>query len=173
MLIYSQQEWKCWNFHRTRWNIFGICRKKVNFLFILYSTEIQKAQPYFFLGRFSFNLIFAVTMFIGYNIGYKHSLHLVNGLESYFNEWNVRNQHLKKVYWVCLRIGVTCKLALRQVKQWRHYVWCWRYNMRSIISDKYPSLKTFDKNPSPKIARKASFCYSESVTSKKCDIFSL
>ena len=36
--------------------------KKVNFLFILYSTEIQKSQPYFLLGRFSFNLTFAVCL---------------------------------------------------------------------------------------------------------------
>ena len=33
--------------------------KKVNFLFILYSTEIQKSQPYFLLGRLSFDLTFA------------------------------------------------------------------------------------------------------------------
>ena len=39
-----------------------ICRKKVNFLFILYSTEIQKSQPYFLLGRFSFDLTFAVCL---------------------------------------------------------------------------------------------------------------
>ena len=44
-----------------------------------------------------------------------------------------------------IREGITCKLALRQVKQWCHYVWCWRHNMRRIISDKYPSLKTFRK----------------------------
>ena len=36
--------------------------KKVNFLFILYSTEIQKPQPYFLLGRFSFDLTFAVCL---------------------------------------------------------------------------------------------------------------
>ena len=30
--------------------------KKVNFLFMLYSTEIQKTQPNFFLGRVSFGL---------------------------------------------------------------------------------------------------------------------
>ena len=36
--------------------------KKVNFLFILYSTEIQKSQPYFLLGRFSFDLTFAVCL---------------------------------------------------------------------------------------------------------------
>ena len=51
----------------------------------------------------------------------------------------------KKVYWMCLRIGVTCNLALSQVKQWLHYVWCWRHRICSVISDKYPSLKTFWK----------------------------
>ena len=45
--------------------------KKVNFLFILYSTEMQKAQPNFFLGRFSFDLTFAVCLLgiiLGVNI---------------------------------------------------------------------------------------------------------
>ena len=59
--------------------------KKVNFLFILYSTEIQKSKPNFLLGRFSFDLAFC-SVFIGYNFGCKHSLHLENGLESYFTE---------------------------------------------------------------------------------------
>ena len=70
--------------------------KKVNFLFILYSTEIQRAEPNFFLGRFLFDLTFAV--FIGYNIG------------------------------------------------------C---NITNILH-----LKSFDKNPGPKIAKKTLFCYS-------------
>ena len=26
--------------------------------------------------------------------------------------------------------------TLRQVKPWRHYVWWWRHNMRSVIFDK-------------------------------------
>ena len=64
--------------------IFGICRKKVNFLFILYSTEIQKAQSNFFnfprLFLFRFDLF---SVFIGYNFG---CLHLGNGLETYFYE---------------------------------------------------------------------------------------
>ena len=47
---------------------FGICREKVNFLFILYSTEIQKSQPYFLLGRFSFDLTFAVCL-LGITLG--------------------------------------------------------------------------------------------------------
>ena len=42
--------------------------KKVNFLFILYSTEIQKSQPYFLLGRFSFDLTFAVCL-LGITLG--------------------------------------------------------------------------------------------------------
>ena len=45
--------------------------KKVNFLFILYSTEIQKSQPYFLLGRFLFDLTFAVGLFgntLGVNV---------------------------------------------------------------------------------------------------------
>ena len=36
--------------------------KKVNFLFNLYSTEIQRAQSNFFLGRFLFDLTFAVCL---------------------------------------------------------------------------------------------------------------
>ena len=35
---------------------------KVNFPFILYSTEKLKAQPNFFLGRFSFDLTFTVCL---------------------------------------------------------------------------------------------------------------
>ena len=41
---------------------------KKSFLFILYSTEIQKAQPNFFLGRFSFDLTFAVCL-LGITMG--------------------------------------------------------------------------------------------------------
>ena len=114
-------------------------KSKFSFYFILnWNTEITTLLfTWSFLVRFDF-----CSVFIEYNIGCKRSLHLENSLESYLNEWNARNQHLKKVYWVCLRVGVTCKLALRHVKQWRHYVWCWRHNMRSVIFDKYTSLKT-------------------------------
>ena len=42
--------------------------KKVNFLFILYSTEIQKSKPNFLLGRFSFDLTFAVCL-LGITLG--------------------------------------------------------------------------------------------------------
>ena len=38
--------------------------KKVNFLFILHSTEIHKSQPYFLLSRFSFDLTFAVCLLV-------------------------------------------------------------------------------------------------------------
>ena len=42
--------------------------KKVNFLSILYSMEIQKAQPNFSPGRFSFNLTFSVCL-LGITLG--------------------------------------------------------------------------------------------------------
>ena len=43
--------------------------KKVNFLFILYSMRIQKSQPYFLLGRFSFDLTFAMVCLMGITTG--------------------------------------------------------------------------------------------------------
>ena len=43
-------------------------KKKVNFLFIIYSTEKQKSQPYFLFGRFSFDLTFAVCL-LGKTLG--------------------------------------------------------------------------------------------------------
>ena len=52
MLIYTSHEMK----------FIWYLPKKVNFLFILYSMEIQKAQPNFFLGRLSFALAFAVCL---------------------------------------------------------------------------------------------------------------
>ena len=36
--------------------------QKSKFLFILYSTELQKSQLYFLLGRYSFDLTFAVCL---------------------------------------------------------------------------------------------------------------
>ena len=89
-------------------------KSKFSFYFILNgNTEITTLLfTWSFLVRFDF-----CSVFIGYTIGCIRSSHLENGLESYLNEWNARNQHLKKAYWVCLRVGVTCKLALRQVKQ--------------------------------------------------------
>ena len=75
MLIFSPHEM----------NIFGICRKKSKFslYFILNgNTEITTLLfTWSFLVRFDF-----CSVFIGYNIGCKLSLHLENGLESYFNE---------------------------------------------------------------------------------------
>ena len=52
--------------------------KKGNFLFILYSTEIQKAQPNFFLGGFSLDLTFAVCL-LGITMGVNQE----NGLETF------------------------------------------------------------------------------------------
>ena len=43
-------------------------KKKVNSLFILYSTEIQKSQSFFLLGRFSFDLTFSVCL-LGITLG--------------------------------------------------------------------------------------------------------
>ena len=57
-------------FHHRRWNIFGICWKKVNFLFILYSTEIHKVQPNYSPHRFSFNLTFSECL-LGITLGVK------------------------------------------------------------------------------------------------------
>ena len=59
MLIFPPHEMK---------NIWYLPKKKVNFLFIFYSTEIQKSQPYFLLGRFSFDLTFAVCL-LGITLG--------------------------------------------------------------------------------------------------------
>ena len=53
MLIFSPHEMK------YIWYLLKI----VNFLLILYSTEIQKAQLNFFFGRFSIDLTFAVCLF--------------------------------------------------------------------------------------------------------------
>ena len=92
MLIFSPHEMKfIWYLPR---------KSKFSFYFILNgNTEIITLLFFWSsLARFDF-----CSVFIGYNIGCKHSLHLENGLDTYFNEWNARNQHLKKVYWVCLR----------------------------------------------------------------------
>ena len=52
--------------------------EKVNFLFIQYSTKIQKAQPNFSSGRFLFDLTFSVCL-LGTTLG-------VNKVcKSYFN----------------------------------------------------------------------------------------
>ena len=59
MLIFSPHEMKY---------IWYLPKKKVNFLFILYSTEIQKSKPNFLLGRFSFDLTFVVCL-LGITLG--------------------------------------------------------------------------------------------------------
>ena len=50
---------------------FVFAEKKVNFLFILYSTDIQKAQTHLFVGPFTFDLTFVVRLLcitVGVNI---------------------------------------------------------------------------------------------------------
>ena len=58
MLIFSPHEMK------YIWNL----PKKVNFLFILYSMEMQKAQPNFSPGRFLLDLTFSVCL-LGITLG--------------------------------------------------------------------------------------------------------
>ena len=53
MLIFSPHEMKY---------IWYLPKKSKFSSFFLYSTEIQKSQPYFLLGRFSFDLTFAVCL---------------------------------------------------------------------------------------------------------------
>ena len=75
----------------ARDEIYLVFVKKSEFLFILYSTEIQKAQPNF-------------SLVVSRSIWLLQCVYLVllrvkeNCLEAYFNECNVRNQPLKKVY---------------------------------------------------------------------------
>ena len=111
-------ELNCWYFQHTRWNIFGIYRKKSKFSF------------YFFLCRVKINFFhshFSLIAFSGYNIGCKHSLHLETGLKCHFNGWIKRNSRFKKATWSCRRTDVACKLALRKpkidVKVWRHLLY--------------------------------------------------
>ena len=75
MLIFLQHEMKyIWYLPK---------KSKFSFYFILNgNTEITTLLfARSFLVRFDF-----CSVFIGYNIGCKRSLHLENGLESYFNE---------------------------------------------------------------------------------------
>ena len=58
MLIFSP--------HSMKYILYLLNKRK--FSFILYSTEIQKSQPYFLLGRFSFDLTFAVCI-LGITLG--------------------------------------------------------------------------------------------------------
>ena len=71
---------KVFTTENNRWFIFGICPKKVNFLFTLYSNDKkQKIFP----GRFSSE--FSLSVFIEYNMECKHGLHLENCLKLHFN----------------------------------------------------------------------------------------
>ena len=58
-----------------RSNIFGIYRKKVNFLFIFSVKGKNLTFSKSFLDNFA-----DLSAFSGYNIGCKHSLHIENGL---------------------------------------------------------------------------------------------
>ena len=96
---------------------------KVNFLFIIYSesTEIQKAQPNFSLivvVRFDF-----FNVFIVYSMGWKHSLHLGNDIESYFSEWNTRNQHVNFVHWHSGRSATIRESNHGSGECKEHYAW--------------------------------------------------
>ena len=88
MLIFSPNEMK--------YILYLPKKSKFSFYFILNgSTEITTLLfTWSFLVRFDF-----CSVFIGYNTGCKLSLHLENGLESYFIIFhsNARNQYLKKV----------------------------------------------------------------------------
>ena len=68
--------------------------KKVNFILILYSTEIQNAKPNFFLGRFAFDL--TCSVFVGFNIGHEHSLHLEKWLRIIFKRMKRKKSACKK-----------------------------------------------------------------------------
>ena len=75
MLIFSPHEMKyIWYLPR---------KSKFSFYFILNGNAKITTLPFTwsFLVRFGF-----CSVFIGYNIGCKHSLHLENTLDSYFNE---------------------------------------------------------------------------------------
>ena len=63
--------------------VFAVKKGKFSFYFILNgNTETTTLLfTWSFLVRFDI-----CSVFIGYDIGCKHSLHLENGLESYFNE---------------------------------------------------------------------------------------
>ena len=72
MILPALRDLKNTDFFTARDEIYLVfAEKKVNFLFILYSTEIQKSQPFFLLGGFSFDLTFAVCLFgilLGVNV---------------------------------------------------------------------------------------------------------
>ena len=75
MLIFS--------LHEMKYIWYSPQKSKFSFYFILYgNTEITTLLfTWSFLVRFDF-----CSVFIGYNFGCKHSLHLENGLESYLTK---------------------------------------------------------------------------------------
>ena len=75
MLIFSP--------HEMKYILYSPQKRKFSFYFILNgNTEITTLLfTWSFLVRLDF-----CGVFIGYNIGCIHSLHLENGLESYFNK---------------------------------------------------------------------------------------
>ena len=93
-------------------------------------------------------MIFCITLSV-------NSLHLENGLELYFNEWNVRNQHVKK--------SIECDLGYASCANWHNarpdsdvikfYVdvtTCVALFLTIIIH-----LKTFEESTSPRISKKS------------------
>ena len=75
MVIFSPHEMKyIWYFP-----------KKVNFLFLFTQRIYRKHNLTFFLGRFSFDLAFAVCL-LSTTLSVNIVFYLENGLESYFNE---------------------------------------------------------------------------------------
>ena len=87
MLIFSPDEKKHIFFlFYTQWKNLGCpfrisIEYKIKRKFAFSRPEKKSVFPWSFLVRFGF-----CSVFTGYTIGCKHSLHLENGLESYFNE---------------------------------------------------------------------------------------
>ena len=75
MLIFSPHEMKFISYLLRK-------KSKFSFYFILNGNAESTTElfPWSFLVQFDF-----CSVFIGYNIGCKHSLHIENGLESYLN----------------------------------------------------------------------------------------
>ena len=77
MLIFSPHEMKYFWYLPKKSKIFFLFYRLLNGNTVITTLLFTWS----FLVRFDF-----CSVFIGYNIGCKHSLHLENGLESYFNE---------------------------------------------------------------------------------------
>ena len=68
--------------HEMKYTLYLPLKSKFSYFYTNGNTEITTILlTWSFLVRFDF-----CSVFIGYNIGCKHCLHLENGLESYFNE---------------------------------------------------------------------------------------